>query len=54
MTPVRLEPAALRERVKDVTLECQKILSGTLSVSNNLGPEQARLNVGPDLDPKAI
>ena len=32
----------------------QKILSGTLSLSNGLDPDQGRQNVGPDLGPNCL
>ena len=32
----------------------KKILSGTLSVSNSLDPDQAQHSVGPDLDPNYL
>ena len=32
----------------------QKILSGTISVSNGLNPDQDHLSVGPNLDPNCL
>ena len=50
MTSVRLEPAALRSRVKHSTTEPLR----SHRVWNSLDPGQARHFVGPDLDPNCL